>query len=88
LHDPNFKPIERGITAELARQKSANSEIIYKKIVEKSFTMTLQAQIWPVLRDYIRYMNNKLEQSERTDLGQFRFTEVKLKYPHVKSYLT
>jgi hypothetical protein len=27
-----------------------------------------------------------MEQSERTSLGQFRFTEVKLKYPHVKSW--
>jgi hypothetical protein len=27
-----------------------------------------------------------MEQSERTDLGQFMFTEVKLKYPHIRSW--
>jgi hypothetical protein len=35
------------------------------------------------------YMNNNTTghmQSERTDLGQFRFKEVKLKYPYVKSW--
>jgi hypothetical protein len=49
-------------------------------IMEKSFTMTMeippcdeQDQIWPVLRNY--YM----EQSDLANLGQFRFTEVKLK---------
>jgi hypothetical protein len=29
-----------------------------------------------------------MEQSERTDLRQYRFTEVKLKYPHVKSKIS
>jgi hypothetical protein len=49
--------------------------------------MTLHAQIWPVLRDYIdEYTTGHMEQSERTNLGQFRFPEATLKYPHVKSW--
>jgi hypothetical protein len=42
-------------------------------IVETSITITLHAQIWPVLR-----ATGHMEQSERTNLGQFRFTKVKL----------
>jgi hypothetical protein len=47
--------------------------------------MTLHAQIWPVLRDN-KTTSGHMEQSERTNLGQLRFTEVKLKYPRVKSW--